>query len=123
MKKKIYKWLAILAGVGLLYIWFVSSYHYSEGSRTGYLSKFDREGMVFKTYEGEVFMGGAAADNSTLVNTTWKFSARSGDEALINELQKLEGKVVKAYYYEVLDALPWQGKNNEFVYKVEYVRE
>lgn len=123
MKKTVYKWLAILTGALLLYIAFVSQYHYSEGSRTGYLSKFDREGMLFKTHEGEIFMSGAAAENATLVNNKWLFSVPSGDKALLSQLQELEGKVVKAYYYQVLHALPWQGNQNEFVYKVEYVRD
>lgn len=123
MKRKLYKWIAIAFGVLVVYVIVVTNYHVSEGTRTGYLAKFEKEGLLFKTYEGEIYMSGAAAENSTLINNNWLFSAPSGDENVLSQLQELEGKVVKAYYYQVMHAFPWQGNRNEFVYKVEYVRD
>lgn len=115
----------LLAGLVLFigYIVFVSTFHFSEGTRTGYLSKFAHKGYIFKTYEGDLYMGGANADNSTLINNTWSFSVKSGDDQLIHDLQEHEGKVVKLFYFQVLKNMPWQGDTEYFVYKVEFVRE
>ena len=96
-KKALGKITIILLLLFLASIWFVSSFHYSDGSRTGYLSKFSKKGYVFKTYEGELFVGGANADNRTVVNTTWYFSVPSGDQQIIDSLHKYEGTIVRLY--------------------------
>lgn len=118
-------WKILLSALALVvgYIVFVSSFHFSEGSRTGYLSKFAKKGYVFKTYEGEIFIGGATADNNTLVNNLWSFSVKSDDTAVIEQLQKYQGSVVKAHYFQVSKNMPWQGDTEYFVYKVEFIRE
>jgi hypothetical protein len=122
-KKRLIKLLLIAVAAVVIYIIFVSSFHYSEGSRTGYLSKFTQKGYVFKTYEGEIFVGGATADNSTIINSVWIFSVKSGDQAVIDSLRKYEGHIVKAHYYQVLKNMPWQGDTEYFVNKVEFVRD
>lgn len=122
-KKRLIKITLVVVAVVVVYIIFVSSFHYSEGSRTGYLSKFTRKGYVFKTYEGDLFLGGATADNSTLINTIWSFSVKSGDQTVIDSLHKYEGSIVKAHYYQILKNMPWQGDTEYYVYKVEFVRE
>lgn len=70
-----------------------------------------------------LFMGGANADNSTLINNTWTFSVKKGDDQLIKDLQKNEGKVVKLHYFQILKNMPWQGDTEYYVHKVEFVRE
>ncbi len=122
-KKRILKFLLIIAAGIVIYLIIVSSFHYSEGSRTGYLSKFTRKGYVFKTYEGDIFIGGATAENSTLVNNLWSFSVKSDDQSVIDSLNKYQGSVIKAHYYMVLKNMPWQGETKYFVHKVEFVRD
>ncbi|MEY3194954.1 MAG: hypothetical protein RIQ78_1051 [Bacteroidota bacterium] len=52
--------------------------------------------------------------------STWDFSAK--DAAVYSELQKYEGKNVKCYYREKVDAFPWQGDTDYIVYRVEMVQ-
>jgi hypothetical protein len=123
MKKALLKWSIILLIVTGIVIYAISHFKYSEGTRTGYLSKFSNKGFVFKTYEAELFVGGATADNNTLVNNIWSFSVRDTENGITDSLQNYEGNVVKVYYYEVLRSMPWQGDTRYFVYKVDYIRE
>ena len=122
-KKTFGKIIVILLLLFLASVWFVSSYHYADGSRTGYLSKFSKKGYVFKTYEGELFVGGANADNSSLINNMWFFSVNSDDQPVIDSLRKFEGKIVRLHYYSVIKNMPWQGDQRFYIHKAEFVRE
>ena len=122
-KKKLLKIVLIIAFVIVGYVLFVSNFHYSEGTRTGYLSKFAKKGYVFKTYEGDLYMGGASADNNSLINNQWAFSVPSNTDGVIDSLVKLEGKIVKLHYYQVIKNMPWQGDTEYFIHKAEFVRE
>ena len=122
-KKKLLLIVLIIVVLISGYILIVSNFHYSEGTRTGYLSKFARKGYVFKTYEGDLYMGGASADNNSLINNQWSFSVPSNTEGVIDSLVKLEGKIVKLHYYQVMKNMPWQGDTEYFIHKAEFVRE
>ena len=104
----------LLAGVGY-FLW--SNYTVSEGSRAGTLFKISRVGVVFKTYEGQLHLSGSVMMTS---QSTWDFSAL--DSKTFFELQQFEGKDVKCYYKEKINAMPWQGKTNYLVYKVEMLQ-
>jgi len=121
-KKTLLKIIIAATALFIGYILFVSSFHFSEGMRIGYLSKFAKKGYVFKTYEGDIFIGGATAGNSTLVNNLWSFSVKSSDTEVIEQMQKYQGTIVRAHYYQVLKNMPWQGDTEYFVIKVEFVR-
>lgn len=111
--------LWILLAVGLLTgigYYFYRDYTISEGTRTGVLFKISKKGVAFKTYEGQLHLGG-----STLLTpqSTWDFSVK--DETVYQQVQKYEGKNIKLHYREMVDAFPWQGETNYIVYKVEPV--
>ena len=112
----------IFAGIGLvvaggLYLGW-SNWTYSEGSRTGYLMKLSRKGYVFKTYEGQLNLGGfQETETGGLAGTIWNFSLR--DDALVRQMEELEGQKVQLRYKEFNQALPWQGDTNYFVYAIE----
>lgn len=72
---------------------------------------------MFKTYEGQLHLAGS---QMLTTQSTWDFSAKDGN--VYQELQKYEGKNVKCYYYEKVDAFPWQGDTDYLVYKVEPVQ-
>lgn len=108
--------------IGLVLFFVIAGYTYSEGSRTGYLTKFSKRGYVLKTYEGELNLGGMNAQNNSVMNNLWDFSVLPKDAAAIDSLQHYEGSVVKLYYKQVLKNMPWQGDTDYFVFKVEKVR-
>lgn len=121
MRKTIIIFLTLVV-IGLVLFFVISSYTYSEGTRTGYLTKFSRRGYVLKTYEGELNLGGMNAQNNSVVNNIWDFSVLSKDKAIADSLINYEGRIVKLYYKQVLKNFPWQGDTDYFVYRAEVVR-
>lgn len=98
------------------------SYTYSEGNRAGRLIKFSKQGFMFKTYEGEMNLGGVtnAANNSMMMNYMWDFSVT--DEGVADSLLMLEGKDISVHYKEKMAKLPWRGDTKYIVDKVVEVR-
>lgn len=112
--------LIILAAFGI-FVW-VSSWTYSDGTRAGYLIKISHKGVVFKTYEGQLNLGGFQTDSGDgLSGNIWAFSVAKKD--VYQELQEHEGKKVKLHYKQRYRSFPWQGKTEYFVDDVEVVQE
>lgn len=107
--------IAVVAVAGYM---LASNYTYGEGSRTGYLIKFAKTGFVFKTYEGEMNLGGMNANNNSVANYLWDFSVLGSEKDVLNSLSNYEGKVITVFYKEKLKNMPWQGNTKYFVYKV-----
>lgn len=108
-----------VVGVGVYFWW--ANWTYSEGTRAGTLIKISNKGVVFKTYEGQLNLGGfQSGEGSGVVGNIWEFSV-SKDE-VYKELQTLEGKQVKLFYKEKYKAMPWQGDTNYFIYDAEEVK-
>lgn len=115
--------LKVLLGVVALCaltIW-ICSWTYSEGTRAGQLIKISEKGVVFKTNEGELNMGGLRMGNPNdgLEGNLWQFSVL--DERIIKELERSEGKRVKLSYKERYKSMPWQGETNYFITNVEVI--
>lgn len=108
--------LAALLVTGIGY-YFYRTYTISEGSRSGTLFKISKKGVMFKTYEGQLHLAGS---QMLTTQSTWDFSAKDANVYL--ELQKYEGKNVKCYYNQKVDAFPWQGDTDYIVYRVEPVQ-
>lgn len=98
-----------------------ASFTYSQGSRTGLLMKFSNKGYVFKTWEGELNLGGMTQEGGALLNNIWQFSVLDAEKETIDGLNKYEGKRIRLSYKEKMRHFPWQGETNYFVYKVEVV--
>ncbi|MFK7773638.1 MAG: hypothetical protein AB8F94_15920 [Saprospiraceae bacterium] len=119
--KSFFKKVLILSTIGLILaaagymLW--ANWTYSEGTRTGYLMKLSKKGYVFKTYEGQLNLGGLQEDNASILGNVWDFSLDY--DGLSHKLEDLEGKKVMLRYKEINKAMPWQGDSNYFVYAVE----
>jgi len=121
MTKRFFRRLFIMVLIGLVVagggymLW--AGYTYSSGTRTGYLIKISKKGYVFKTYEGQLNLGGFQdSPQGNIVGNVWSFSLKEYE--LYHDLQNLEGKQVQLFYHEKNRALPWQGDTNYFVYKI-----
>lgn len=115
-KVLLYSFLGLILAGGVYVAW--ANWTYSEGTRTGYLMKLSKKGYVFKTYEGQLNLGGfQESDNTSIIGNTWSFSLKKDE--LVKELEALEGKKVLLRYKEKNKALPWQGDTNYFIYAVE----
>jgi hypothetical protein len=123
MKKYVLPIVGIL--VVFMVIFFVArySYTYSEGNRAGRLIKFSKQGFMFKTYEGEMNLGGVtnAANNSMMMNYMWDFSVV--DQSVADSLLRLEGKEISVHYKEKMAKLPWRGDTKYIVDKIVEVRD
>ncbi len=118
---RIVKWVVILAVViGGLSMWFLYSANYSEGSRSGRLIKISYKGVVFKTWEGQLDVGGISGGGTDGgITTLWDFTVPAGNQALIEQLDQLSGRRVKLYYHEKYYAFPWRGDTKYFIQRVE----
>ncbi|MEM1216780.1 MAG: hypothetical protein AAGJ82_13885 [Bacteroidota bacterium] len=118
--KRFFLWVfAIVIVLALLGVW-GAGWTYSDGTRAGELVKITRKGVVFKTYEGQLNLGGFSSNDGGVVGNIWDFST-TNDE-VYQQLQELEGKKVKLEYREVYKNMPWQGKTKYFIDKVELVK-
>jgi hypothetical protein len=102
--------------LGAMY-YFYRTYTYSDGTRTGILVKISRKGNIFKTYEGQLHVGGV-----NMVNKQSIFDFSVATEEAYNEAQALEGKNVRVHYKQLKDAFFWQGDTDYMVYDVEEVK-
>lgn len=119
--KKVLVTLLILGVIGLVGYFWVSSWTFSEGTRAGTLIKISKKGVVFKTYEGQLNLGGFQSDGQSggIVGNIWQFSVLKDE--VYEELQRFEGKQVKLHYKERYKSFPWQGDTKYFIYSVEEV--
>lgn len=109
--------VAIAVTILAIYILLNVFYTYSDGNRAGRLIKFSHKGYVFKTYEGEMNLGGINATNGgVLINNMWQFSV--SDKSVADSLSRLEGKDITVHYEEKMSTLPWRGDSRYIVDKV-----
>ena len=99
--------LALLVLAFLVY-WFYFNV-YSDGERTGLLTKLSRKGNIFKTYEGEVLIGNFQQAPNVMVPEKFYFSVKN--EKLADTLMKLQGKVISLKYAQYRKTLPWRGES------------
>lgn len=101
--------------------YFICGLTYSEGTRSGILTKVSRKGYVFKTYEGELIIGGLnQGDGAIMPATIFRFSVT--DESIYNKLELEQGKKVVLHYKQVIKNFFWQGESDYFVYQVSTIR-
>jgi prepilin-type N-terminal cleavage/methylation domain-containing protein len=74
---------------------------YSEGERVGVVTKLSLKGWNYKTWEGEMNLGGLAANSQgQLEANVWHFTVPEGDEdslKLIKEAQRTQKPVIIKY--------------------------
>jgi hypothetical protein len=106
--------------IGFTIYYFICGMAYSEGTRSGILTKVSKKGFVFKTYEGEMNIGGINQGDGTIMpNTVFKFSVT--DPRVYYELEKAQGRKVVVHYKQVIKNFFWQGETDYFVHQVSFV--
>lgn len=102
----------------LLYLIFAD---YSEGTRTGYVTKISRKGYIFKTYEGEMNFGffGGSVNNGKPSETIWYFSVSNANVAKDVENASKAGHKVTLHYKQKYVKIALRGETEYLVYKVE----
>jgi len=121
-KKRIILTLLTLIALFITYV-FICGLTYSSGARTGIVIKISQKGYLFKTYEGELNLGGFSEGDGTIMPTRiWQFSVQRNDTANYNALTNSQGKHVRLHYKEVYKNFFWQSETPYFVEKIELVK-
>jgi len=73
---------------------------YSEGERSGIVFKFSNKGLIWKSWEGEMNLGGVRAAENGAVANTWKFTLK--DDRLLTQIQNAieTGDAVRLRYVQ-----------------------
>lgn len=124
-KKGKFKRFALIISLVLVIIWFIYYFicgmTYSDGSRSGVLFKVSRKGFLFKTYEGELNIGGVNQGEGTIMPLTiFKFSTTK--KQIYDSLEIYQGRRVVVKYRQVIKNFFWQGETDYFVDHVSLVK-
>ena len=112
---------------GLLALMLIGCIDYSDGDRTGSLVKFSRKGMICKTWEGQLNLGGMTTNhNDGVVANVWNFTIdpeNQQDQQWISILNNAlrAGKRVTITYNQEGFVGPCRADTQYFVKKVEVV--
>lgn len=98
----------IVVALGVL-VYFRFWFPYAEGTDSGNLNFFSRQGIVFKTYEGKLIQTGL---KQGMQSNVFEFSVEN--ERIADELMHSTGHNLKLHYKRYFAPLPWRGKS-EFV--------
>ena len=107
--------LSVIAVVGLTVFIFIKFFFvYSEGINEGDINYFQKEGFVFKTYEGKMIQTGYNSKNSsaTIQSNEFKFSVE--DPRIAQQIEASSNRQIKLHWKRYLGTLPWRG-NSEYV--------
>lgn len=113
---KILTWTTVIAVLALAgYIFIKFFFVYAEGVNEGDINYFQKEGYIFKTYEGKMIQSGlksAKGVTGSIQSNEFKFSV--DDEEVAQQLIEVSNTGVKLHWKRYRGTLPWRG-NSEFV--------
>ncbi len=104
---------------------FLNLANYSSGFRAGVPTKISKKGVLIKTYEGTLNIGGLTNSPEGAIPTTWDFTVRTSADSVINKIDQaiLNGRRVKLMYHEKYVNFFWLGDTRYFVFDVEILGE
>lgn len=78
-------------------------YGYSDGERAGVVVKLSHKGAVYKSWEGQLNIGGVVANGEgSMVPNVWEFSVRKDDAAKAIQEALSSGRRVTLHYKQWL---------------------
>lgn len=112
---KVFTWLTVIVLLGLAgFVYVKFCYVYSEGINEGDINYFQKEGFIFKTYEGKMIQTGynSKSAQNTIQSNEFRFSV--ADEKVAQSLNEAPSRQVKLHWKRYLGTLPWRG-NSQFI--------
>ena len=112
---KVITWTSVVAVLALAgFIFFKFCFVYSEGVNEGDINYFQKEGFVFKTYEGKMIQTGlkSSKNQGSIQSNEFKFSVV--DERVARKIEEGTNTGVKLHWKRYLGTLPWRG-NSQFI--------
>ena len=125
LKKILKKVIYILIALFILVMLFLYYANYSTGYRAGVPTKISSKGIIFKTNEGTLNVGGLTNSADGAIPTTWDFTVKSSDDEVLNRIDEAikNAKRVKLLYKEKYVKFFWRGDTKYFVYEVEVIEK
>lgn len=118
---KVITWTSVLAVLVLAaFIFFKFCFVYAEGVNEGDINYFQKEGFIFKTYEGKMIQTGLKNSKvqGSIQSNEFKFSVEK--ESVARQLNEGTNTGVKVHWKRYLGTLPWRG-NSQFIVDSVYV--
>ena len=112
---KVITWTSVIAVLALAgFIFFKFCFVYSEGVNEGDINYFQKEGFVFKTYEGKMIQTGlkSTKGQGSIQSNEFKFSVV--DKRVADQINGGSNVGVKLHWKRYLGTLPWRG-NSQFI--------
>jgi len=110
--------LVILFGVFTFFYWGV----YDEGVRAGTVLRISKQGIIWKTYEGQLDLASfGALKNVSPIAGTFDFSVEPENDSIVKLLEQvaLSGERVNLRYIKRYMTFPWRGKTKYFIRGVD----
>ncbi|MDZ4844698.1 MAG: hypothetical protein SH857_04020 [Chitinophagales bacterium] len=114
--------LGSLLLIGIAVLSFLYWGVYDEGVRAGKILRISKQGVVFKTYEGQLSMEAfGSLKGASPIAETFDFSVENSKEAIIKDLEAvaLSGERVNLHYVKRYRAFPWRGASKYYIVQVE----
>ena len=118
---KVITWTSVIVVLALAgFIFFKFCFVYSEGVNEGDINYFQKEGFIFKTYEGKMIQTGlkSSKNQGAIQSNEFKFSVV--DERVARKIEEGANTGVKLHWKRYLGTLPWRG-NSQFIVDSVYV--
>ena len=112
---KVITWTSVIAVLALAgFIFFKFCFVYSEGVNEGDINYLQKEGFIFKTYEGKMIQTGlkSSKNQGAIQSNEFKFSVV--DERVARKIEDGSNTGVKLHWKRYLGTLPWRG-NSQFI--------
>ncbi|MCQ2346656.1 MAG: hypothetical protein MJZ92_01850 [Paludibacteraceae bacterium] len=112
---KVFSIIGAVIVLGLAaFVFFKFCFVYSEGINEGDLNYFQKEGFIFKTYEGKMIQSGYNSKNGKTAVQSNEFKFSVDDERVADQLNNASSRQIKLHWKRYLGTLPWRG-NSQFV--------
>ncbi|HBZ68030.1 MAG TPA: hypothetical protein DEO70_14440 [Bacteroidales bacterium] len=117
--KKYLIWLFAFIIITAAILFYMKYYHtYSEGYKEGYLLKFSQDGVLFKTFEGEMTFIDLFSETSIKpITSKFKFSVTSS--RLASQFDTIQRKLIVVHYKKKKGTLLWRGESKFIVDSVK----
>lgn len=116
LMKKVISIVSVVLVVALgCFLYFKFWFVYASGENEGDINYFQREGFIFKTYEGKMIQTGFNSKNpsSAVQSNEFKFSVE--DERIARQINGSSGRQIKLHWNRYLGTLPWRGNSRNVV--------
>ena len=120
---KVITWTSIVTVLVLAgFIFFKFCFVYAEGVNEGDINYFQKEGYIFKTYEGKMIQTGLKNTKvqGSIQSNEFKFSVEN--ESVAQRLNEGSNTGVKLHWKRYLGTLPWRGNSQYIVDSVYYAK-